>query len=293
MPSTPNPKIKKVLVTGGAGFIGSHVVDQLIEQGYLVTVLDNLLSGFKENLNPAAEFVYGDIQDRSLLNLLSMESDALIHLAAIGRTPWCIENPILAYETNVMGTLKVLEAARQKGLQRAVLASSNVVYAAHTPYRATKEAGEGLGRVYGELYGLSVISLRFSNVYGKRQSELGISPNVFAALRKSKKELGRLQLTGDGSQTRDYTHVTDIARGIIMAMQYSPTGAGDHAVLDLCTGVNTSLNEVAKYFDCPVEYVPERKGDVKHIVQDPRPASALLGWEATIPLSEGIKDVLC
>jgi UDP-glucose 4-epimerase len=208
-------------------------------------------------------------------------------LAAIARTPWCIEDPVLCYQTNVMGTLNVLEAARRNGIKRVVMTSSNVVYAFHTPYRTSKEALEALGKTYTDMYGLSVICLRNSNVYGSRQSEKGPSPNVFSALRKSKKENGYIYVTGDGEQTRDFTHVSDIVNGHVMAMNSTVTG-----VIDLCTGVNHSLNKVAAYFATDIQYGPERPGDVKHIIQDPKPAFELLGWKAKVPLEEGIFDFL-
>jgi UDP-glucose 4-epimerase len=213
--------------------------------------------------------------------------DGVFHFAAIARTPWCIEDPVLAYETNVMGTLNVLEAARQCNVKRVVLSSSNVVYAFLTPYRTSKEALEDLAATYAAMYNVSVVCLRYSNVYGPRQLETGPSPNVFAALRKSKRELGKLVITGDGEQTRNYTHVSDIVRGNLLAMQSTFVGN-----IDLCTGIGVSLNTVAKYFDCPVEYTKERPGDVKHIIQDPQPALNILGWTALISLERGIPDVL-
>ena len=277
----------KYIVTGGAGFIGSHLVDNLINSGNTVIVLDNLLSGFEKNINEKAIFYNCDI--RNLDNIINYFSgvDGVFHLAAIARTPWCIENPILAYETNVIGTLNILEASRLNNIKRIVMTSSNVIYAFWTPYRSTKEALESLGKVYNEMYDLSVICLRNSNVYGTRQSELGPSPNVFSALRKSKKEKGYLEITGDGTQSRDFTHVDDIVSGHICAMNSSVKG-----VFDLCTGLNHTLNEVAKYFECDIKYIEERPGDIKHIYQDPGPAFEALGWKANIILEHGIKDFL-
>ena len=129
--------------------------------------------------------------------------------------------------------------------------------------------------------------LRYSNVYGKRQSELGPSPNVFAALRKSKKELGKLIITGDGTQTRNYTHVSDIVNGNLLAMFNDYRGT-----IDLCTGISIPLNNAAKYFDCPIEYIDERPGDVKHIIQNPDEAYRILGWKALVGLEEGIKETV-
>ena len=129
--------------------------------------------------------------------------------------------------------------------------------------------------------------MRYSNVYGPRQSEDGPSPNVFASLRKSKRELGKLIITGDGEQTRNYTHVSDIVLGNLLAMFNDYCG-----VLDLCTGVSISLNQVSKYFNCPVEYIDERPGDVKHIIQNPNEAFRVLSWKFEKSLENGIIDVL-
>lgn len=277
----------RYIVTGGAGFIGSHLVDSLIDEKHEVVVLDNLLSGNVKNINTNAEFHNCDIRKLDDIMKYFQDIDGVFHLAAIARTPWCIDNPILAYETNVLGTLNVLEACRLNNIKRVVMTSSNVVYAFWTPYRSSKEALEHLGKVYTDMYELSVICLRNSNVYGKRQSEKGPSPNVFSALRKAKKEKGVITITGNGEQSRDFTHVSDIVSGHILAMKSSETG-----VFDLCTGVNHTLNEIVKYFECPIEYADERPGDVKHIFQDPIPAFEKLNWKANVTLEDGIQDFL-
>jgi UDP-glucose 4-epimerase len=284
-----NNNYKTFIVTGGCGFIGSHMTDKLITLGHTVIVIDNLLSGNINNLNKNAIFEKADITDIQALDTIisKYKVDGIFHFAAIARTPWCIDDPILCYNTNVMGTINILEMARKYNIGRVVLSSSNVVYAFMTPYRASKEALEGIADVYDKMYNMSVISLRYSNVYGKRQSELGPSPNVFAALRKSKKELGKLIITGDGTQTRNYTHVSDIVNGNLLAMFNDYRGT-----IDLCTGISVPLNDAAKYFDCPIEYIDERPGDVKHIIQNPEEAYKILGWKALIGLEEGIKDVL-
>lgn len=277
----------KCVVIGGAGFIGSHLVDKLISLGCTVRVLDNYSCADINNSNDKAQYIHQDIRDYDSLVRNMRGYEYVFNTAAIARTPWCIDNPILCYEVNVMGTLNVLESARQNSAKRVVLSSSNVVYAFDTPYRTSKEAVERLADTYHKMYGLSTIALRYSNVYGPRQLETGPSPNVFAALRKSKKDIGKLLITGDGEQSRDYTHVSDIVMGNIKASLSSYCGT-----IDLCTGINTSLNAVAKYFDCPVEYISPRPGDIEHIFQDPKPAKEILDWEATVKLEEGIKDVL-
>jgi len=275
----------KYIITGGAGFIGSHLVDSLIRDGHDTIVLDNLLSGNEKYINPKATFYNCDIRFLENIEKYFDGVDGVFHLAAIARTPWCIENPILAYETNVMGTLNVLEASRKNKIKRVVLTSSNVVYAFWTPYRSSKESLEMLAKVYNDMYGLSVICLRNSNVYGQRQSEIGPSPNVFSALRKSKREKGYIEITGDGTQSRDFTHVYDIVEGHICAMNSNVVGE-----VDLCTGKNYTLNDIAVYFNCDVKYLDERPGDVKHIFQDPMPALKKINWKAKISLECGMID---
>lgn len=281
----------RYLVTGGAGFIGSHMTKRLLDDGHEVAVVDNLLSGFPANVDTRAEFWHGDVCDEDFLKEVIQDKgktcDGIFHFAAIARTPWCLESPPLCMGVNVLGATVVLEVARQLKIKRVVLSSSNIVYAADTPYKVSKLALEMIGDSYVKSFGMSVVSLRYSNVYGKGQSEEGPSPNVFAALRKSKKENGKLLITGDGEQSRDYTHVSDIVEGNILAMQSTHTQP-----IDLCTGINTTLNEVAKFFDCPVEYIAERPGDIKHIHQDPKPAKEILGWEAKVLLKDGIIDAL-
>lgn len=281
---------KTFVVTGGCGFIGSHLVDRLIHYNNKVIVIDNCSTGSYENCNKSAVFIKEDITNISKLEEIFNKFnsiDGVFHLAAIARTPWCIDDPVLCYNVNVLGTINVLEVCRKKNIKRVVLSSSNVVYAAYTPYRTSKEALENIGKAYNDLYNMSIVSLRYSNVYGKRQSEEGPSPNVFASLRKSKRELGKLLITGDGTQTRNYTHVSDIVEGNVLAMFSKVTG-----VIDLCTGISIPLNEAAEYFECPIEYIDERKGDIKHIIQCPKEAFNKLGWTAKVKLEDGIKDVI-
>jgi UDP-glucose 4-epimerase len=280
----------RYVITGGAGFIGSHLSDLLLSLGHEVCIYDNLRSGYTANLQlDKVHFFLGDINYTRLLADALRLADGCFHLAAIARTPWCIEDPMLAGLTNSQGTLSVLEACRQMKVKRVVLASSNVVYAAHTAYRVTKEMLELWTQCYVESYGLSALALRFSNVYGPRQSEEGPSPNVFAAFRKSLRERGYIEVTGDGEQSRDFTYVSDIARGLVAAMMSDYTGEP----FDLCTGKNWTMNEVCRLWDnAPVRYVADRPGDVKHIRQSKEKAFEILDWSAKVDLKSGIKDVM-
>lgn len=278
----------KVVITGVAGFIGSHLADFLIGQGYIVYGIDNLLTGDKSNINPKVKFSEVDIKDfKKLLAYFNEigKIDYVFHLAAIARTSWTVDDPILANDTNINGTLNVLEAAKKFKVKKVIFASSNIVYAANTPYKVSKLTGELYMKVYNELYDLPTISLRFSNVYGSlRQSEKGPSINCIASLRKSKRKSGFVWITGDGTQSRDFTHVLDIAEACLKAAKSKIKGEE----IDICTGKNTTMNEIAKYFNCPIKYVEERVGDIKHIYQDPKKAQKLLGFKAKRKLKDNI-----
>lgn len=277
----------KMLVTGNAGFIGSHLADYLLEQGHEVVGIDNLSSSDGKNIAKGVKFY-----QVSICNYLSIEKifenekpDIVFHLAAVARTPSCVNDPLYAHEVNVTGTLNVLLAARLVNVKRVVFASSNIVYAAETPYRTSKLAGESYCKVFNELYGVPTVSLRFSNVYGSiRQSEKGDDINVLAALKRSKREKGYIEITGDGEQSRDFTHVLDIVQGIYKAAFAECTGKE----IDLCTGRNFTMNQIADFFNCKVMYVPDRKGDCKHITQSPAQAFWLLGWKAILKLEDNI-----
>ena len=269
----------KVCVTGGRGFIGSHLVDALIERGDEVGVLDNGVSG--DNVNPDAEYLVWDLRDAP--NLTGYE--AIFHTAAIGRTPWAIADPILCWQTNLMASVKLLEAAKRDEVKRVVLSSSNIVYAAETPYKASKLAMEHAAKVYADLYELPTICLRYANVYGSRQREDGIGPNVFASLRKTLAEKGHVEITGDGNQSRDFIHVSDVVKANLLAAQSETTGE-----YDICTGINWSMNQIAGLLQAKVVHIGERRGDIRHIRQDPVPASQDLGFVASVKLEDGITD---
>jgi UDP-glucose 4-epimerase len=275
----------RYVVTGGRGFIGGYIVDKLISDGHEVLVLDDSRSG--NNHNSAATYIVCDISRYKEIHHFFKDIDGVFHTAAIARTKWCIDDPVLCHTVNVTGTFNVLESCRRHNVPRVVLSSSSIVYAAKTPYRASKEILEIYAETYREMYGVSSVCLRYSNVYGKRQSEDGNSPNVLAALRKTRNEEGIIRISGDGEQSRSYLHVTDAVEANILAMQSDYQG-----VLDITSSEVLTLNQIAPYFECPVVYTPEREGDVKIIKQDPSKAKEILGWEAKIPLSEGIKEIL-
>jgi UDP-glucose 4-epimerase len=271
----------RALVTGGRGMIGSHLVDALVERGDEVDVVDNCSSG--ENENPGASYV--DLGIHQISGGFYRDFDAVFHTAAIGRTPWAVADPVRCWETNLLASVRLLEGCRQAEVPRVVLSSSNIVYAAETPYKASKLAMEEAAKVYTELYGLSTICLRYSNVYGKRQREDGIGPNAFASMRKSLREKGYVEITGDGEQGRDWTHVSDVVEANLLAAESEVTGT-----YDITSGCHYSMNDIVRLLDCPVRYVPEREGDIKEIRQDPTPAAFELGFAAKVALEDGIWD---
>lgn len=274
----------KVLVSGAAGFIGSHLCDALLDAGHTVIGIDNFFTGSKENLNPKIEFIPWDIftADPSML-FAEQDIDWVFHEAAQCRTQVSVEDPVLNHNINITGTLLMLLAARYGKVKRFIFASSCILYSPNTPYYVSKLAGEEYCKVFSKLYCLPTVSLRYANVYGSlRQSEKGDHINAIASLHKSKRDTGRIWLTGDGQQTRDWTHVSDICRANIMAAESKVTG-----VYDVCTGVSTSMKTIADYFNCPIDYVPDRPGDAKHlsILQNWKPAFEDFGFKAEIPLS--------
>lgn len=278
--------MKNVLVTGGLGFIGSHLVDRLLmEKGVeKVSVLDNRHSSVVHVGHWGVRVSYYDLDVRyQLVPAFFEKFDTVFHLAAISRTVPAIENPLLCHVTNATGTLHVLEASRHAGVKRVVLTSSNVALAGPTVYRSSKKYLEDLQQVYSELYGQSVVALRLSNAYGTRLTP----PACFASLQQQKASLGFITITGNGTQTRDFSHVSDVVEAFILAGHSNYKGT-----TDICTGIDTSLDEVAKYFNCPVVYIAPRPGDVDDIFQSPIHAEKILGYKAKVKLADGIKDCL-
>lgn len=273
---------KKILITGVAGFIGSHLADYLIEHGYKVIGIDNFMTGDIKNVHPKVEFYEMDIRDKNIGKYMQ-GIDWVFHEAANARTQVSVDNPWFDMENNIQGTLNMLLAAREAQVKRFIYASSCIVYAPNTPYYVSKQAGEEYTKVFNTCYDFSTVALRYSNVYGSlRQSEKGSHINALASLRKTKRETGRIWITGDGTQTRQWTHVHDICRANLLAAMSNETG-----MFDICTGVNTSMNEVAHYFNCPIDYVPLPPGDAYHLSlnQNPLPAKERLSYTFSIPFN--------
>jgi UDP-glucose 4-epimerase len=293
------------LVTGGAGFIGSHVVDALVAAGVRVDAVDDLSSGRRANLDAAiergAELHAADVTDQAAMEALmtSLQPDVVLHLAAHIDARRSVDEPAHDARLNVAGTAAVIEAARRAGARRLVLASTAAVYGKPdvlptpepapvrplTPYGASKGAAETYLDLYGRLHGLSTLSLRMANVYGPRQNPHGES-GVVAIFSGAAGEGRPVTVFGDGLQTRDYVHVADVAAAFVLAAAAQVTGA-----LNVATGVETSVLELAATLGVEVLHGPERSGEVARSCLDPSAAARALGWRARIPLTAGLGRV--
>jgi UDP-glucose 4-epimerase len=301
----PNLRAMNILVTGGCGFIGSHVVDALVARGDSVSVLDDLSSGTHDNLNPKATLIEGNVADSALVKSLGAKVDAVIHLAAIASVPICENEPARAHRTNVEGTNAVFAAATMRGIP-VIYASSAAVYGDnHNLPLAEAETPKPLGN-YGRhkleneataaRYAGRVpnVGLRFFNVYGPRQDPRSPYSGVISIFAAKAKAGEALTFFGDGDQTRDFIYVGDIVRLILAAL--------DHAkgvmVLNGCTGRATSLKQLAttigEALGKPIHTRQEaaREGDIRHSLGNPTLSTQALGFVAETSLAEGLKALV-
>lgn len=293
----------KVIVTGGAGFIGSHLVDALIERGFDVVVIDNLSTGKKENLNPNASFCQEDIRDLEKIKPIFNGVDYVFHLAARPRVPYSVEFPHEAHANNAVGTLHVLISARDAGVKRVIFSSSSSVYgdqdklplheemtpSPKSPYAFQKFIGEKYCQLFYQLYGLPSVCLRYFNVYGPRISLEGSYILVIGRFLQQKLNNEPLTVEGDGEQTRDFTYVGDVVRANILAAESDKVGQGE--VINIGAGNNHSVNKIAQLIGGEIINLPYRKGDMNHTLADIAKAKALLGWEPKIHIEEGINEL--
>lgn len=288
------------LVTGGAGFIGSHLVNRLINDGHKVIVIDNLSEGKKENLNPKAKFYKLDICDLEKIIPLFKGIDYVFHLAAIPRVSLSVEKPIETHRVNVDGTLSVLYASYKNNVKRFIFASSSSVYGNQktlplketmipnplSPYGLQKLIGEMYCRLFSNLYGLETVSLRFFNVYGPGMNPEGAYALAIGKFLKLKKEGKPLTIYGDGKQTRDFIFIDDVIEALVLVMKSKKIGNGE--VINISYGKNYSINYVAKLIGGKKIYLPPRKGEPKHTLGDNFLAKKLLNWQPKTSLEEGI-----
>jgi len=291
----------KILVTGGAGFIGSHLVDKLVEGGHQVLVLDNFSTGKKENLNKTAEIHDLDICDFERISPLFKGVDFVFHLAAIPRVPLSVENPIETTRVNILGTVNVFKAGFDAKVKRIIFASSSSVYGNQeklplkeamvpdpvSPYGLQKLTGEKFAKLFTGLYKLPIISLRYFNVYGPRIDFNSGYSLVIGRFLKQKAEGKPLTIFGDGEQTRGFCYVDDVVRANILAMESERLKGGE--VINIGSETSHSINYLAKLIGGKVKYLPPREGDVLHTKADITLARELLGWEPKISLEEGVR----
>jgi nucleoside-diphosphate-sugar epimerase len=294
---------KKYVVTGGAGFIGSNLVEALVARGDEVHVIDNLSGGKKENVHDGAVFHELDVCDYDAIAPVIAGADTVFHLAALPRVQYSIEHPRETNEANVAGTLAVLTASKDGGVRRVVYSASSSAYGdqetmpltedmpAHplSPYGLQKYIGELYCRVFSEVYGLPTVSLRYFNVYGKNQDPDGAYALVIGKFLKQRKEGVPLTITGDGEQTRDFTHVRDVVRANLLASESPKVGKGE--VMNIGAGRNYSVNTLAELVGGPTVHV-EARLEPKHTLAGTQRAKELLGWEPEIKLEDGIKELL-
>jgi UDP-glucose 4-epimerase len=293
-------KNKNAVVTGGAGFIGSHLVDALVAKGYAVTVIDSLVAGKRERLPEGVQFHEVDVRDAVALPPLLKGASLVFHLAALPSVEGSIQNPVETHEVNVTGTVQVLAGVEKE--TRVVFASSAAVYGAPdapvlfedlpasplSPYGVHKYVSEQYLALASRISGIKTVSLRFFNVYGPRLDPEGPYALVIGKFLTLRKEGRPLTIIGDGKQTRDFIHVHDIVSALIAAGESEKVGKGE--VINIGTGHGTSINELADCFGGLKEYLPPRV-EPKHSCADVARAKTLLGFEATVPLREGIAEL--
>ena len=290
-------KKTKCLVTGGAGFIGSNLVDELIAKNYEVTVIDNLATGKRENLNPKAQFYELDIRDLEAIRPLFEGVDYVFHVAALPRVQYSIADPVTTHSVNVTGTLNVLKAAAEAKAKKVIFSSSSSVYGDQatlplredmkaepmSPYAMHKYLSELYCQLFSKIYDLPTVCLRYFNVYGQRQSLEGAYRLVIAVFLDQRSKNEPLTITGDGEQRRDFTNVADIVRANILAATNPVVGLGE--AINIGRGRNHSVNEVAKIIGGPTVNIPPRL-EPRETLANNSLARELLGWEPTVNLTD-------
>ena len=293
---------EKVVVTGGAGFIGSNLASALVKEGYEVHVVDSLIAGKREKVPPEAIFHQVDILDTAALGRIFKDAKFVFHEAAIPRVPYSIEHPAESNTANIDGTLSVLIAAKDAKVGRVIYAASSSAYgnqermplvetmpaAPIHPYGLQKYVGELYAKIFSDIYGLPTVSLRYFNVYGP-----GLDPNgpyalVIGKFLLQKKNGEPLTIVGDGTQTRDFTHVEDIVRANLLAAKSEKVGKGE--VINIGSGHNVSVNALADLFGGERTMLPAR-AEAHDTLADSTRAKELLGWEPRVMFEDGIAEL--
>jgi|AntRauTorckE6833_2_1112554.scaffolds.fasta_scaffold17451_2 UDP-glucose 4-epimerase len=291
-----------ILITGGAGFIGTNLTEYLLSAKHQVTIVDNLIAGKRERVSPEATFFNIDVNDTTALAECLNGVDAVVHLAALPSVPGSIADPQTYHQVNVDGTLSVLEAARSRNVKRLLFASSSAVYGTQdtlphkpsmearleTPYAFHKYTSERMLRLWSNLYGMKTTSLRFFNVYGPHFDPEGPYAAVIGKLLLLEKQKQPLTVTGDGEQTRDFIYVTDVVRAMEAALTNPSLGRGE--VLNVGTGTETTVNTIAKSIGGEISYLPARN-ELYRSVADITETQKLLDWQPTVTIEQGLKEL--
>jgi nucleoside-diphosphate-sugar epimerase len=299
----------RCLVTGGAGFIGSHIVEALAGRGDAVTVFDNLSTGFEENLAgvlPRVTLMREDLRDESALDRACREVDVVFHLAAMPSVPRSLDDPITSFEINARGTLNLFLAARNRRVRRVVYSASSSAYGdtvelpkvetmppqPKSPYAADKLHGENLCRVFTEAFALPCVALRYFNVFGPRQRPDSAYAAVIPKFTDAFMRCDKPTIFGDGEQSRDFTFIANAVSANLLAAE-APRAPG--RVLNVGNGTRTTLNQLLRLIarECGVApdatYAPPRKGDVLHSQADIRAAREVIGYSPDVGLEEGLR----
>jgi UDP-N-acetylglucosamine 4-epimerase len=305
----------RILVTGGAGFIGSNLVEKLLQDKRvgLVRVLDNLATGSLKNTeefkqNPKFQFIEGDIRDYKTCLEACESIHCISHQAALGSVPRSVKDPLTTNAVNIDGTVNIFTAAREKNIRRVIYAGSSSTYGDHpdlpkkedkignplSPYAVTKYVNELYAKVYAELYGIGFIGLRYFNIFGPRQNPEGayaaVIPLFIKALLGNKPPI----INGDGSHSRDFTYVDDAVQANILSL-FTENASAINRVYNIACGGETSLSQLFQYLkeeaasNLKPVHGPERQGDVKHSRADISLAKKLLTYDPAIPVQEGLK----
>ncbi len=304
--------MKKVVVTGGAGFIGSHLVEELAQRDYSLLIIDDFSTGKRENLNavlknPKVKLVNGSITDLSLLQKLFKDIDYVFHLAAIASIPHSIVDPRLCHDVNAGGTLNVLNVARDNKVKKVINASSCAVYGDApglpqkeempckplSPYAVAKLAAEEYCRVFDMVYKLPTVSLRFFNIYGPGQDADAAYPAAIPRFIKLAKAGQPLKIYGDGKATRDYVYVRDAVNAFLLAVESDATG-----IYNIGGGKSITVNELAKLINkltdnkTAISHLTARTGDILHSRGDITKAKKSFGFRPKFSLEAGLKEMI-
>ncbi len=297
----------RILVTGGCGFIGSHLVDRLIKDGYEVFIIDNLSTGSRKNLNSDAVFYYLDIRSANLISVFEkIRPDIVFHLAAQVSVPLSLDDPNLDAEVNILGTIKLLEACNKAKVKRIVFSSSAAVYGLPitlpinenhsllpvSPYGISKMTAEFYIQLNQQISGMEYQILRYANVYGPRQGSKG-EGGVISIFNQQLRKKQSIEIFGSGNQTRDFIYVSDVVDANLAAIT-----SRANIIVNISTGIGTSLNQIVRCIktvyinNVDILYTSERSGDIDHSVLDNERAKRCLRWEAHYDIIAGLKETL-